>query len=137
VTGSVVAVTVLAALIVALTWLRLGRRSRSPVPHWHLILGVLGVLVWGTFLAAPASTTAGGDLVGVIGLGLWWLVAIVGLLILARWRRPASRGRRVGRHAGVGGPDRWSQGPWLSILAHGGMVVCVVIMTWAYLTQKV
>jgi hypothetical protein len=136
VTALVVAVTVLAALIVALTWLRLRGRAGGTV-RWHLILGVLGVVVWGTFLAAPASSTAGGDLVGVVGLGFWWLVAIVGLLILARWRRPAARGRRVGRHAGVGGPDRWSQGPWLSILAHGGMVVCVVIMTWAYLTQKV
>jgi hypothetical protein len=136
VTALVVAVTVLAALIVALTWLRLRRRAGAPV-RWHLILGVLGVVVWGTFLAAPASSTAGGDLVGVVGLGFWWLVAIVGLLILARWRRPAAGGRRVGRHAGVGGPERWSQGPWLSILAHGGMVVCVAIMTWAYVTQKV
>lgn len=134
----VVVVTVLAALIVTLTWLRVGGRTGSPLPRWHLVCGALGTVVWSAFLIAPASSLVGGDAAGVVGLGFWWIVAIVGLLILARWRRPAAaRGRRVGRHAGAGGSDRGPRGPWLSLLAHLGMVVCVAVMTWAYLTQKV
>jgi hypothetical protein len=98
---------------------------------WHTVCGVLGLVVWTIFLVAPSDTLLGGAAMGIFGLGFWWLVVIFGLVMLTRWL--PSRGR----HAGSGGEDRWSGGPWLSLLAHGGMVIIAVVMTWAYLMQKV
>lgn len=130
--------TVLAILIVLLTRLRWRQErvaGRAAVSSrwalWHTVCGVVAAVIWTVFLVAPGDTLLGGAAVGVFGLGFWWLVAIFGLVMLTRWL--PSRGR----HAHAGGKDRWSDGPWLSLLAHGGMVVIAIVMTWAYLTQKV
>jgi hypothetical protein len=130
--------TVAAALIVLLTRLRWrqdrvgGRAALSNRwAFWHTVCGVLGFVLWTIFLIAPGDTLLGGAAMGIFGLGFWWLVGIFGILILSRWL--PSRGR----HAGAGGKDRWSGGPWLSLLAHGGMVVIAIVMTWAYVMQKV
>ena len=129
--------TALAALIVLLTRLRWQQdrvAGRAVVSgrwaFWHTVCGVLGLVVWTTFLIAPGDTLLGGAAVGIFGLGFWWLVVIFGLVMLTRWL--PSRGR----HAGGGDEDGWSGGPWLSLLAHGGMVVIAVVMTWAYLMQE-
>lgn len=134
----VYALTVAAALIVLLTRLRwrqdrIGGRAAlgNRWAFWHTVCGVLGFVLWTVFLIAPGDTLLGGAAMGIFGLGFWWLVVIFGILILSRWL--PSRGR----HAGVGGTDRWSGGPWLSLLAHGGMVVIAIVMTWAYVMQKV
>ena len=63
--------------------------------------------------------------------GLFWIVTVAGLLILVRWL-PSH-----GKHASEGQQDSWSEGPGLSVLAHVGMLVGVVVFTFAYLTNAV
>jgi hypothetical protein len=131
--------TALAALVVVMTRLRLGRPTgaagRLAVPRRlvdvHTAAGVVAVVVWLVYVIASDDSTAGGPGVGIIGLAAWWVVAIVGLLILVRWL--PSRGR----HASPGAGDRWSEGPGLSVLAHLGMVVGAVVFTWAYVSAAV
>ena len=66
-----------------------------------------------------------------MALGLWWVTAGAGLLILSRWA-PSK-----GKHAVPRDRDGWSEGPGLSLLAHLGMVVGVVLFTWAYLVSAI
>lgn len=131
--------TVLAAVVVVLTRLRLGRRGRvagrahvgTTLLNVHTGAGALATIGWLVFLVADEDTTAGGAEVGIVALGLWWVVVVAGLLILARWLPTG------GRHAAPGVSDDWSEGPGLSVLAHVGMLVGVAVFTWAYLTQAV
>lgn len=131
--------TGLAALVVVLTRLRLGRGRAGAGRHevgpallnLHTGAGLLALVVWTVFLVAPEDSTAGGSIVGIVGVGLWWLVSLAGLLILVRWL--PSRGR----HAAAERTDSWSSGPGLSILAHVGMVVGVGVFTSAYLLGTV
>jgi hypothetical protein len=131
--------TALAALVIVLTRVRLrgenegaGQFSISgAVVTTHFFAGVIALLIWVVFLIAPEDTTAGGSLVGIIALGFWSITAICGLLILLRWL-PSH-----GRHATDKTGDSWSEGPGLSVLAHVGMAVAVLIFTVAYLTNKV
>ena len=133
----VVAFTVLAGVVVVLTRVRLSRggSGRFDVGRTlvgaHTVTGVLALVVWTTFLIAPDDSPAGSALVGIIGLAFWWIVALLGLLVLTRWL--PSRGR----HSRDGAVDGWSRGPWLSVLAHLGMVLDVSVLTWGYLTQTV
>ncbi|MGB0099038.1 MAG: hypothetical protein WBP61_02030 [Nocardioides sp.] len=125
--------TGLAAVVVVLTRLRLGRDSGGAgrlqmgrgLVNVHTIAGVLALVLWVAFLVA------GNEIVGILGLALWWIVVVAGLLILVRWL-PSN-----GKHASSGQEDSWSEGPGLSILAHVGMLVGVGVFTWAYLTSVV
>lgn len=131
--------TALATVVVVLTRLRLGRGRKGAgrlevgraLLNLHTGAGLLALVGWVVFLIAPEDSPAGGGLLGIGALGLWWLVALAGLLVLVRWL--PSRGK----HASEGRTDSWSQGPGLSVLAHVGMVVGVSVFTWAYLTQVV
>jgi hypothetical protein len=130
--------TALAAVAIVLTRLRLtgegaaGRFSISPrVPVVHFVAGAIALVLWLGVLVAPEDTLVGGPLVGILAIASWWVTAICGLLILARWL-PA-KGRHVPEAAG----DGWSDGPGLSLLAHLGMVVGVLVFTYAYLTAAV
>jgi hypothetical protein len=131
--------TALAAVVVVLTRLRLGRGKQGAGRHevgrrlltLHTGAGVLALVSWVAFLIAPDDTALGGSTGGIVALGLWWVVALAGLLILVRWL--PSRGR----HAAEGRSDSWSEGPGLSVLAHVGMLVGVGVFTWAYLQQVV
>lgn len=131
--------TALAAVVVVLTRLRLGRGPRGAGRvdvgrTWldaHTVLGGLAIVLWLVFLVAPEDTVAGGGAVGIVALGLWWAVAVAGLMILVRWL--PSRGR----HSQGAAEDSWSSGPGLSLLAHLGMVVGVGVFTWAYWTAAV
>jgi hypothetical protein len=131
--------TALAAVVIVLTRLRLrrgtGGAARIQVApalvRVHTAVGVLALLVWVIFLLADEETPLGSSTAGIIALALWWVVAVTGLLILIRWL--PSRGR----HASSATPDRWSRGPWLSVLAHVGMLVGVCVFTWAYLIAAV
>jgi hypothetical protein len=131
--------TALAAVVVVLTRLRLGKgdggAGRLQVPralvHLHVVSGALALVTWLTFLVAGEDSTAGGATVGIVALAFWWIVVVAGLLILVRWL-PSH-----GKHASGGTEDSWSEGPGLSVLAHVGMLVGVCVFTWAYLTSAV
>jgi hypothetical protein len=130
--------TALSAVVVVLTRLRM-RQGRGAGRFYvgnrlldlHTVSGVLAIIVWTVFLIAPKDSPAGSATVGIIGLGLYWIVTIVGLLILVRWL-PTH-----GKHASDGAKDSWSDGPGLSVLAHVGMLVGVLVFTVAYLTAAV
>ena len=130
--------TALAAVAIVLTRLRLsgdgaaGRFSISRrLPLAHFVAGMIALVLWLGVLLFPEDSFIGGPLVGIAAVAFWWLTAICGLLILARWL-PA-KGRHVPEVAG----DSWSDGPGLSLLAHLGMVVGVLVFTYAYLTAAV
>jgi hypothetical protein len=132
--------TALAALVIVLTRLRLGRdeggAGRVHVPsgllNLHTVSGVLALATWLVFLLAGGSFSEDTEgIVGIVALALWWVVAVAGLLILVRWL--PSRGR----HAADGREDTWSEGPGLSVLAHVGMLVGVCVFTWAYVRSIV
>jgi hypothetical protein len=131
--------TALAAVVIVLTRLRLGRGDRGAgrlqmgrgLVNLHTAAGVLALVLWVVFLVADEDSAAGSEVVGIIALACWWVVVVAGLLILVRWL--PSRGK----HASDGQQDSWSDGPGLSILAHVGMLVGVSVFTWAYLTAAV
>src|SRR5262249_5586338 len=91
----------------------------------HTGFGVVALVLWVGFLV----TGHGNSLLGVVALFFYWLTALVGLLILLRWL-PSG-----GRHASDASDDSWSEGPGLSILAHVGMLVGVMVFTWFFATQ--
>ncbi len=122
--------TALAAVVVVLTRLRLGKEAAAGrhqvglgILNVHTVCGVLALVAWVVYLAAS------NDLVGIVGLAFWWLTTLAGLLILLRWL--PSRGR----HATEARDDTWSEGPGLSVLAHVGMLVGVLVFTWFYVTR--
>ncbi|HEU5036907.1 MAG TPA: hypothetical protein VFT70_07875 [Nocardioides sp.] len=125
--------TALAAVVVVLTRLRLGRGEGGAgrlqmgrrLVDLHTGAGALALVLWVVFLVS------GNEAVGIAALAFWWIVVVAGLLILVRWL-PSH-----GKHASEGKQDSWSEGPGLSILAHVGMLVGVVVFSWAYLTSAV
>lgn len=130
--------TALAAVVVVLTRLRLGKQEGagrlsvgSGLLNVHTVAGVLALVVWVVYLVSPESAATGGPVVGIVALALWWVVAVAGLLILVRWM-PSK-----GRHATVAKEDTWSEGPGLSVLAHVGMLVGVLVFSYAYATSLV
>jgi hypothetical protein len=130
--------TALAAVAIVLTRLRLraadaaGRFSISRrLPLVHFGAGIVALVLWMGGLVAPEDSALGGPLFGILAIASWWVTAICGLLILARWL-PAK-----GRHVPAVTGDGWSDGPGLSLLAHLGMAVGVLVFTYAYLTAAV
>ncbi len=129
--------TALAAVVILLTRLRLGRGDSGRVTTSqrlltvHTVVGVLALITWVVFLVADDDAMAGSEVVGIVALGFWWITVWAGLLILVRWL--PSRGR----HASDAQHDSWSKGPWLSLLAHLGLLVAVCFFTWAYLHADV
>jgi hypothetical protein len=125
--------TFLSAVVVVLTRVRLSQVRAAgqqqvgmATVNAHSTLGVMAVVLWLVFLVTGHHQA----LVGIVALFFYWLTALVGLMILLRWM--PSRGR----HASLSADDRWSRGPGLSILAHLGMLVGVVVFTWFYATQS-
>jgi hypothetical protein len=124
--------TFLSAVAVLLTRLRLSQ-GRAAGQHQvgmgtvnvHTVCGVLALLCWVAFLVTGHDSS----LLGIVGLLFYWLTAIAGLLILWRWA-PSH-----GKHATGTADDSWSEGPGLSILAHVGMLVGVIVFTWFFATQ--
>ena len=131
------ALTLLAAVVIVLTRVRLrsggaGRFVISPaLRHAHFLVGLVALALWVVFLVAPEDSTLGSGLVGILAIAAWGVTPVCGLLILMRWL-PAK-----GRHVGGAVTDEWSEGPGLSVLAHGGMLVGVLVFTYAYLTTIV
>jgi hypothetical protein len=121
-----IVLTVLAAIVVVLTRVRLTRNGgeaagRLSIPHsllnTHTGAGAVALVLWVLYL------TLGTLLLGLLGLLAWWVTVVAGLLILARWL-PAK-----GRHSSGPRADTWGEGPGLSVLAHVGLLVGVVIFT--------
>lgn len=100
-----------------------GRRLTSvaagpgDVVAWlHLVGATLGMVVWLAFLIAVGEVgETAGSVVGIVALAGWWVAAAAGLVQLARGPAPL----------------------WAAVLAHGGLVVAVGVLTWAYATQVV
>jgi len=126
-----IVLTVLAAVVVVLTRVRLanddGGAGRISIPsgllNTHTYAGVPALLLWVGYLVTARGDGSGSALLGWVALLLWWVTVVAGLLILARWL-PAK-----GRHAEGPQADTWGEGPGLSILAHVGLLVGVVIFT--------
>jgi len=133
--------TPLAAVVVVLTRLRLRQRGDknaagrlqvgSRLLLVHTVTGALALVLWVLFLVFPPDSVPGGSAVGIVAIGLWWVTTIVGLLVLTRWLPTR------GKHAQPAATDSWSQGPWLSMLAHLGLLVGALVFTYAYLTSAV
>lgn len=121
-----IVLTVLAAVVVVLTRVRLGRprdeaAGRLSIPsgllNTHTVAGAGALVLWTVFLVT------GTELLGWLGLLLWWVTVVAGLLVLTRWM-PAR-----GRHSSGPVSDTWGEGPGLSVLAHVGLLVGVGIFT--------
>ena len=130
--------TALAAVAVVLTRLRFGSDAAAGrfsisrrLPLAHFVAGVIALVLWIPVLVAPEDAFLGGPVMGILAIAFWWITALCGLLILMRWL-PAK-----GRHVPQATGDSWSDGPGLSLLAHLGMVVGVLVFTYAYLTAAV
>jgi hypothetical protein len=124
--------TALAAVVVLLTRMRLSAEEQAghaqipmSILNAHTVIGVLALAVWVYYLNSPS------DLLGLGALSAWWVEALIGVLILARWV-PGQ-----GRHAAPATDDSWAQGPSLSILGHVGMVVGVAFFTFCVLTGRI
>lgn len=122
--------TALAAVVVVLTRLRLTKEAAAGrhqvglgILNVHTACGVLALVGWVVYLLGE------NDLVGVVALAFWWLATFAGLLILLRWL--PSRGR----HSTGVREDSWSEGPGLSVLAHVGLLVGVLVFTWFYVSR--
>jgi hypothetical protein len=117
--------TSLAALVVVLTRMRMLKEEKvagmtsvsTRVVNLHTVCGVAALGLW------VAMFVTGNRTLGVVALPLWWVTAAAGLLILVRWL-PAR-----GRHSSGPVADAWGDGPGLSILAHVGMLVGVLIFS--------
>ncbi|HEY2877059.1 hypothetical protein [Nocardioides sp.] len=124
--------TFLSAVVVVLTRVRLSQAQAAGqhqvgmgTVNAHSAFGVVALVLWVVFLVTGHDMS----LVGVVALFFYWLTALAGLMILLRW--VPSRGK----HASDTADDRWSEGPGLSVLAHVGMLVGVLVFTWFYATQ--
>lgn len=91
----------------------------------HTAFGVLAVAGWVVWLVGHSRT------VGWAAMVMWWAVAVIGLMVLARWLPTG------GRHATGATDDGWGHGPWLSVLGHIGMVLGVAFFSWVFLAHRV
>lgn len=124
--------SLLGVVVVALTRVRLGapdsagRKKVSPlVLNVHTGAGALAAATWFSFLLFGSSG------LGTVALLLWWVTTVAGLGLLLRWL--PSRGR----HVDHGDEDDWAEGPGLSVLAHLGMLVGVIVFSWVFATGVV
>lgn len=128
--------TALTVVVVVLTRVRLRKESaagqvqvHSTMLNVHSTCGAIAIILWTVFLIGQRmGNSLGSDVVGLLGLASYWITALAGLGLLARWL-PSS-----GRHATASSDDEWSEGPGLSVVAHVGMVVGVLVFTYAFAT---
>lgn len=126
--------TLLSVVVVVLTRLRL-RKERAAgqvqvntgILNVHTFCGVLAIIFWTVFLVGQhMGSSLGSDFIGLVGLAFYWVAALAGIALLARWL-PSS-----GRHAQASTDDDWSEGPGLSVVAHVGLLIGVIIFTYAF-----
>lgn len=128
------ALTVFAVLVVLVTRQVLpasGRRIRhghgvSPLLRaLHFRVGLAASLLWMLFLVLPGNGSTWHSLLGLAGLGAWWVTGWVGLFLLGRWL--PSRGRRS--HESDRG---WILRFLVSVVGHVGVALSTVVFTLAY-----
>ena len=125
--------TALAALVVVLTRVRMVKEGRAAgwtsvsalLVNVHTIAGALAIVLW------VAMFVGGSRVLGAVALPFWWATVVAGLLILVRWL-PAR-----GRHSSGPVADAWGEGPGLSILAHVGMLVGVLVFSVFLVLAKI
>jgi hypothetical protein len=129
--------TGLGAVVVLLTRIRLGGQSAGETRRASGVAGyssvllrihtVVGIAALGLWIVALITTR---QEIAFVALVAWWLLSIVGLLLLARWL-PSG-----GRHSEDKATDAWGEGAGLSILGHLGMVIGVAYFTFVVFTQR-
>ena len=140
--------TALAVVDVVLTRLRFrGGQSSGRLEvsrgllNVHTVGGGLAIVLWVAFLATGWGDKGGNALLGIVALGFFWVTTVAGLVILARWI--PSRGKRARNELVI---DSWAEKPGLevlagtpllSIVAHVGMLLGVLVLTYAYLDRWV
>lgn len=120
--------------VVVLVWSGLvvvkGPRGINRVLHrWF---GLLGAIIWVTFLVASPDDFWGSAEVGIVGLGLWWFTAAIGILLM--YRLLPSKGRRVHAQA------QQASGAWrggVAVGAHILMIAGVAVVSWGYINSFV
>lgn len=127
-TALVTVLTLLSLGVVVLTRIRLWS-VRSVWLALHTVFGALGAVIWLVFLAEPSSSRLGGSLVGVIGLGCWWIVSVAGIALIAIDR---SGGGRRARGRAVATPTRVAWG-----VVHVLVLLAWLVNTWAYADRRV
>lgn len=128
-----IVLTALAAVVVVLTRVRLaggeGGAGRLSIPqnvlNMHTYAGSVALVTWVIFLLLDIGW------LGALSLLAWWVTVVAGLMILARWM-PAK-----GRHSSGPKADTWGEGPGLSVLAHVGLLVGVIVFTVLYLVGSI
>ncbi|WP_328330505.1 hypothetical protein OHA70_08950 [Kribbella sp. NBC_00382] len=128
--------TALGAVVVLLTRVRLGGdpegTSRSSgvasfsatFVKVHTAVGVLTLIAWVVAMVTGRKEIAIGALAG------WYLLSLVGLLLLARWLPSASK------HARDKATDAWGSGAGLSLLGHLGVVAGTAYFTFITFTDR-
>ena len=125
--------TALAAVLVLLTRVRLGvsggraagvAEVSETLLTWHTAMGVVALVLW------IAALSTGNGTVATVALLAWWILTVVGLMLLARWL-PSN-----GKHASESAADEWGDGAGLSMLGHVGMLVGAIYFTFVVLTNR-
>lgn len=125
----------LGLLALVLTQVRLrrhrGQQGMTDIAPWiinlHSAAGATGLgLVALRLLEVTSSGVA--MWVAVVALAI---TSLVGLSFLARWRRAS------GRHVVVVTGDGWTSGPWLSRIAHYGMLLGSIFLTWTMISDRI
>ncbi|RZU20123.1 hypothetical protein EV645_2350 [Kribbella rubisoli] len=129
--------TALGAVVVLITRVRLGGTvvdgtARGAGRHGfsaallrlHTVVGVITLLGW------VVALITGRQEIAVVMLAGWWLLTVIGLLLLARWL-PGG-----GKHSQDTQSDAWGSGAGLSVLGHVGMLIGVCYFTFVTFTER-
>ncbi|GAA1549415.1 hypothetical protein GCM10009804_02360 [Kribbella hippodromi] len=129
--------TALGAVVVLLTRVRLGGTVVDGTGHGagrqgfsagllrlHTLVGVITLVGWIVALVTGRREIAIGMLAG------WWVLTVIGLLLLARWL-PSG-----GRHSEDSKADAWGSGAGLSVLGHVGMLIGACYFTYVSFADR-
>ena len=122
-------------LALALSQVRLrtyrGTGGLTDIAPWminvHTVAGVIGFGLVALRLMGTVESTAA-TWVAIIALAI---ASVVGLTFLTRWRRTG------GRHVDAVEGDAWTSGPWLSRIAHYGVLLGSIFLAWAMLSDRI
>ena len=97
-------------------------------PFWLLVAWVVTGVI--TLLGWVVALVTGRQGIALVMLTGWWLLTVIGLLLLARWL-PSG-----GKHSEDTQSDAWGSGAGLSVLGHVGMLVGVGYFTFVAVTDR-